>query len=151
MLLKCFLFLNCFFPVRKSIFRKGWVCIKWIWSAFKQVWQEAASLLSSWCNHLNHWNHAVWNDLFVGFLLLKVFRLVYGLSDTFTTPKQQYLWTWCQSVVPNDPPRAQDFGLEVAFGAKFQIAVARQRGREMSAPRPYVTEPFRLLSSINNR
>ena len=36
------------------------------------------------------------------------------------------------------------------FGAKFQIPVARQGGREMSAPRPYLTEPFRPLSSINN-
>ena len=62
--------------------------------------------------------------------------------------KQQYLWTWCQSVVPNDAPR--DFGPEVAFGAKFQIPVARQGGREMSTPRPYVTDPFRPLSSINN-
>ena len=86
-------------------------------------------------------------------------------------PKQQYLWTRRQSVVPNDAPR--DFGPEVAFGrqilkcqtpltllsvvkakvvlealpgAKFQIPVARQGGREMSAPRPYVTEPFRPLS-----
>ena len=63
-------------------------------------------------------------------------------------PKQQYLWTWCQSVVPNDAPR--DFGPEVAFGAKFQMPVARQGGREMSAPRPYVTDPFRPLSSINS-
>ena len=63
-------------------------------------------------------------------------------------PKQQYLWTWCQSVVPNDAPR--DFDPEVAFGAKFQIPVARQGGREMSAPRPYVTEPFRPLSSIGS-
>ena len=61
-------------------------------------------------------------------------------------PEQQYLWTWCRSVVPNDAPR--DFDPEVAFGAKFQIPVARQGGREMSAPRPYVTEPFRPLSSI---
>ena len=38
---------------------------------------------------------------------------------------------------------------EVAFGAKFQIPVARQGEREMSAPRPYVTEPFRPLSSVN--
>ena len=37
-------------------------------------------------------------------------------------PKQQYLWTWRQSVVPNDAPR--DFGPEVAFGAKFQIPIA---------------------------
>ena len=29
------------------------------------------------------------------------------------TPRQQYLWTWCQSVVPNDFPR--DFGPWVAF------------------------------------
>ena len=64
------------------------------------------------------------------------------------TTVQQYLWTWCQSVVPNDAPR--DFGPEVAFGAKFQIPVARQGGREMSAPRPNVTDPFRPLSSINN-
>ena len=28
-------------------------------------------------------------------------------------PRQQYLWTWCQSVVPNDVP--QDFGPWVAF------------------------------------
>ena len=42
--------------------------------------------------------------------------------------KQQYLWTWCQSVVPNDAPR--DFDPEVAFGAKFQMPVARQGGRE---------------------
>ena len=60
----------------------------------------------------------------------------------------QYLWTWCQSVVPNDVPR--DFGPEVAFGAKVQIPVARQGGREMSAPRPYVTDPFHPLGSIRN-
>ena len=36
----------------------------------------------------------------------------------------QYLWTWCQSVVPNDVPR--DFGPVIAFGAKVQIPVARQ-------------------------
>ena len=57
----------------------------------------------------------------------------------------QYLWTWRQSVVPNDAPR--DFGPEVAFGAKFQIPVARQGGREMSAPRPYETDPFHPLGS----
>ena len=37
-----------------------------------------------------------------------------------------------------------------AFGAKFQVPVARQGGRVMSAPRPRVTEPFHPLSSINN-
>ena len=58
----------------------------------------------------------------------------------------QYLWTWRQSVVPNDAPR--DFGPEVAFGAKFQISVARQWGREMSAPRPYETDPFHSLGSV---
>ena len=53
-----------------------------LWSAFKQVWQQAVSLLSSWCNHLNRSNHAVWNDLSVGFLLPKVFeifRLVWAI------------------------------------------------------------------------
>ena len=60
----------------------------------------------------------------------------------------QYLWTWRQSFVPNDAPR--DFGPEVAFGAKLQIPVARQGGREMSAPRPYGTDPFRPLGSICN-
>ena len=63
-------------------------------------------------------------------------------------PKEQYLWTWCQSAVPNDAPR--DFASEVAFGAKFQIPVARQGGREMSAPRPYATDPFRPISSTSN-
>ena len=51
-----------------------------------------------------------------------------------TKAKQQYLWTWCQSVVPNEAPR--DFGPEVALGAKFQIPVAMQGGRETSVPRP---------------
>ena len=60
----------------------------------------------------------------------------------------QYLWTLCQSVVPNDVPR--DFGPVIAFGAKVQIPVARQGGREMSAPRPFVTDPFHPLGSIHN-
>ena len=60
--------------------------------------------------------------------------------------RAQYLWTRCQSVVPNDVPR--DFGPVIAFGAKFQIPVARQGGREMSAPRPYVTDPFHSHSSF---
>ena len=63
-----------------------------------------------------------------------------------TRNRAQYLWTRCQSVVPNDVPR--DFGPVIAFGAKFQIPVARQGGREMSAPRPYVTDPFHSLSSF---
>ena len=61
-------------------------------------------------------------------------------------PREQHLWTRCQSVVPNDVPR--DFGPVIAFGAKVQIPVTRQGGREMSAPRPYVTDPFLPLSSI---
>ena len=60
--------------------------------------------------------------------------------------RAQYLWTRCQSVVPNDVPR--DFGPVIAFGAKFQIPVVRQGGREVSAPRPYVTDPFHSLSSF---
>ena len=50
--------------------------------------------------------------------------------------------------VANDAPR--DLGPEVGFEAKFQIPVAKQGGREMSAPRPYVTEPFRPVIWINN-
>ena len=38
----------------------------------------------------------------------------------------------------------------IAFGTKFQIPVARQGGREMSAPRPCVTDPFHSLGSIFN-
>ena len=45
-----------------------------LWGAFKQVWQQAASPLSPWCNHLNRLNHAVWNDLSVGFLVPKVWN-----------------------------------------------------------------------------
>ena len=29
----------------------------------------------------------------------------------------------------------------------FQVPLARQGGREMAVPRPYVTEPFRQLNS----
>ena len=60
----------------------------------------------------------------------------------------QYLWTWRQSVVPNDVPR--DFGPVIAFGAKFHIPVARHWGREMSARRPFVTNPFHPLGSACN-
>ena len=49
---------------------------------------------------------------------------------------------------PNDIKR--DFGLEVAFGTKVQIPVARQEGREMSVSRPFVTDPFHPLGSICN-
>ena len=64
-----------------------------------------------------------------------------------------------KAIVPLDvvPERRTErcsliFGIlpEVAFGAKFLISVARQGGRETSAPRRYVTNPFRPLSSINN-
>ena len=47
---------------------------------------------------------------------------------THAPTKYQSNSTWCQSVVPKDAPR--DFDPEVAFGAKFQIPVARQGGRE---------------------
>ena len=54
----------------------------------------------------------------------------------------------CQIVVSNDFPR--DFGPWVAFVSEVQIPVSRQGGgREMSAPRPYVTDPFHPLSSIH--
>ena len=58
----------------------------------------------------------------------------------------QYLWTWCQSVIPYDVPR--DFGSGIAFGSKFQIPVPRHWGREMSAPRPCVRDPFHPLGSV---
>ena len=45
-----------------------------LWSAFNQVWQQAAFPLSSWRNHLNRSNYGVWNDLFLGFLLPKIFE-----------------------------------------------------------------------------
>jgi len=38
----------------------------------------------------------------------------------------------------------------IAFGVKFQIAVARQWGRERSAPRLYLTNPFHPLGSNHN-
>ena len=62
--------------------------------------------------------------------------------------RQQCLWAPCQIVVSNDFPR--DFGPWVAFVSEVQIPVSRQGGgREMSAPRPYVTDPFHPLSSIH--
>ena len=57
-------------------------------------------------------------------------------------------WTWRQSFLPNDAPR--DFDPEAAFGTKFQIPVAMQGGRKMSAPRRYGTDPFHPLGSISN-
>ena len=67
--------------------------------------------------------------------------------------RKQYLWTWCQSVVPNDFPR--DFGPWVAFVSRvsdtFRPKDVGQGGREMSAPRSYVTDPFHPLSSIHRR
>ena len=83
-----------------------------------------------------------WNKLVLGNLRLRKKHIVCIKSGK----RAQYLWTWRQSVVPNDVPR--DFGPVIAFGAKVQIPVARQGGREMSAPRPYVTDPFHPLSSI---
>ena len=85
-LLKCFLFLHYIFPVENPFFVNAGSALHKVsislWSAFKQVWQQAASHLSSWCNHVNRSNHAVWNDLSVVFLLPKVD----GLSDTCTKP-----------------------------------------------------------------
>ena len=50
----------------------------------------------------------------------------------------------------DDAPR--DFGPKVALHASFQIPVQdqsiRQGGREMSAPRPYVTDPFLTTSYV---
>ena len=51
----------------------------------------------------------------------------------------------------DDAPR--DFGPEVAFSLSklsFQIPglLDRQGGREMSAPRPYVTDPFPSASQL---
>ena len=50
-----------------------------------------------------------------------------GCTCAAKISKQQYLWAWCQSVLPNDAPR--NLGSEVAFGAKFQIPVAREGGK----------------------
>ena len=48
------------------------------------------------------------------FLMNMVGLLSYGnCACAKRIPRQQYLWTWRQSVVPNDAPR--DFGPEVAF------------------------------------
>ena len=44
----------------------------------------------------------------------------------------------------------RDFGPVIAFETKFQIPVARQAGRQMSTPRPCVTNPFRPIGSICN-
>ena len=78
-LLKYLLFLHYIFPVENPFFVNAGSALHKVsnslWSAFKQVWQQAASLLSSWCNHLKRSNHAVWNDLFVVFLLPKVFEI----------------------------------------------------------------------------
>ena len=50
----------------------------------------------------------------------------------------------------DDAPR--DFGPKVALHASFQIPVQdqsiRQGGREMSAPKPYVTDPFLTTSYV---
>ena len=57
------------------------------------------------------------------------------------------LWTRCQSVVPNDVPR--DFSPRVAFVSRVSDTVlsGKDGGGEMSAPRPYVTDPFHSSSS----
>ena len=64
-------------------------------------------------------------------------KKIYQESSTSTS-------TWCQSVEPKDVPR--DFSSVIAFGAKVQIPVARQGGREggreMSAPGHMWQIPF---------
>ena len=50
------------------------------------------------------------------------------------TPRQQYLWTWCQSVVPNDFPR--DFGPWVAFVELRFRYLSSPTGREGEISRP---------------
>jgi len=80
-----FFFSTAFFQLQNPFYVKARSALDEVsiplWSAFKQVWQQAASLLSSWCNHLNRSNHAVSNDLFVRSLLPKVFEIL------------QLLWT----------------------------------------------------------
>ena len=61
-------------------------------------------------------------------------------------PKKKKLSAVPLDVAPerctNDAPR--DFGAEVAFGAKFQIPVARREERNVG-PRPFETDPFHPL------
>ena len=75
-----FFFSTAFFQLQNPFFVKARSTLDEVsiplWSAFKQVWQQAASLLSSWCNPLNRSNHAVCNDLFVTFLLPEVFEIL---------------------------------------------------------------------------
>ena len=58
--------LKSFLSIENSVFVKAGSALDEdsipLWNAFKQVWQQAASLLSSWCSHLNCSNHAVWNE-----------------------------------------------------------------------------------------
>ena len=90
-LLKSFLFLHCIFQLENQFSVKagsalGEVSIPFQ-SAFKQVWQQAASLLSSWRNHLNRSNHAVWNNLCVGFLPVHGFTHDKSVPFFFSTPQ----------------------------------------------------------------
>ena len=96
-LLKSFLFLYCIFPVRKSIFslKAGSGLDETsipLWSAFKQLWERAASLLSSGCNHLNRSTKRSFQTMmfemifFVGFLLpqvSKILRLLWTIWDVY--------------------------------------------------------------------
>ena len=75
-----FFFSIAFFQLESGFFVKAGSALSEVsipfWTAFEQVWQQAASLLASWCNHWNRSYHAVWNDLFVGFLVSKVFEIL---------------------------------------------------------------------------
>jgi len=65
-------------------------------------------------------------------------------------PIKQYLWNCDQSFVPIDVPR--DFGPVITLNLwiKLQIPFSRQRGRERSAPTPFVTDLFHPLRSVYN-
>ena len=54
------------------------VCIP-LGSAFKQVWQQVATLRSPLRNHWKRTNHAVWNDLFLLPKVFENFRLVWTI------------------------------------------------------------------------
>ena len=74
---------NPFFVNAGSVLHEVFIAL---WTTFKQVRQQAASLLSSWCNYLHRSNYAVWNDLFLGFFSRRSLKFFCwcGLSDTFT-------------------------------------------------------------------
>ena len=58
----------------------------------------------------------------------------------------QYLWTWRQSVIPNEVPR--DFSPVIAFGTKDTCCQAVRERNVARPPWPYVKDPFYPLGSI---